>query len=186
MKSCILCGPTAVGKSSFVMRLADEYGFLRPRPFTTRTPRSHASFAREYDHFNPSQVASCRESGSILSESVLGETYGYSAMVPFVFVDNAKVALHALSNLAFAIRDQAPTDPLLILLRHPTEETMIRRIEERCGYDQSMTRQRLELSRHELRQADRFDHVLDVDCYESTFQVIVDLLRRDNEVAGQC
>jgi guanylate kinase len=122
-------------------------------------------------------VSACVDAGVVLAETVLGEIYGYPSMVPHLFVGDSRVTLQAVSTLAFRIKERAPTPPLLVVLRHPDEATMRRRVEDRYGTDLAEVEQRLSHGRAEMRKADQFDHILDVHSYEATFVRLLDLLR---------
>lgn len=157
-------------------RLASDYGYTYPKPFTTRQPRGLPSGIIEYDHLTYDEAAAAVTEGRALAEEVMGDLYGYSAAVPRLFVPKAKIALQATSRLALRIKALAPSEPVLVFLRHPDDDQMRNRLEQRYGYDQTVLSQRIGHAREELSRADSFDYDLTVDDYEAAFKRLLGVL----------
>jgi guanylate kinase len=186
MRACILSGPSAVGKTSFVARLVAEHGYIRPQPFTTRAPRAHRVDRGEYDHISQAQANALLRSGLVIAASVLDHTYGISAAVPFLFTPGARVGLHAASSIALEVRKRAVSRPLLVFLMHPDEDIMTRRIRERARAASGEFERRLAHAEIEMRHSHEFDHIIRVDSYEDSYQSLVELLRSAGAEGATC
>lgn len=177
MRSCVLSGPSVVGKTWYVRRLVQEHDFFSPRPLTTRPARPGILDLHEYDHLTRQQMHACLEADTVLAETTLAHTYAYWAGVPRLFVPGACVVLHALARLALRIRDEAPEAPLLIFLQHPSDALLRSRLKSRYGHDRERYEARLAHAEDEARHAEAFDHVITVDTYEEGFKALLEALR---------
>ena len=132
-RSVILSGPSVVGKTTFIARLVNEWQYYAPSPITTRPKRSSRNDTDEYRVITTSQMDACLQGNTLIAENALGHVYSYPVHVPFLFTGQSKVCLHALTSLGLRIHEQAIVKPLLVFLKHPSEEILRRRLADVLG-----------------------------------------------------
>jgi guanylate kinase len=182
-KLFVLSGPSGVGKSTVLRRLLERYpDHLRLSiSATTRSPRPGESDGVDYYFLSPEEFARRREAGEFLEAcEVFGHGHWYGTLRSEVTpIRNAQkwVILDIDVEGAEKVRRQLPGVPT-IFLRPSSEAELERRLRSRGTESEEAIERRLATARHELAQADRYQHQVINDTVDRAVDQISEILAR--------
>ena len=138
---------------------------------------------RDYRFVSPETFRRLIDEGAFLEwAEVFGHRYG-TLMAPIA--DALEAGRDALLEIdvqgAATVRDRMP-GAILIFLRPPSEEELLRRLRSRHTEDEAELARRLASARHEMEQAGWFHHVVvndDVERAAAEVAAIIDSARKE-------
>lgn len=173
-----MSGPSGVGKSTILKRLAEEIDYVFSVSATTREARSGEVDGVEY-HFIDADTFKAMIEGR---EFVEWATYGGNLYgTPIASVEDARasgnvVVLDIELDGARQVRSLFP-DALLIWINPPTFDELERRLTSRADTDPESVQKRLERAREDIALAPAlFDHVLVNDTVDRVTRRIHELV----------
>jgi guanylate kinase len=183
----VLAGPAGSGKSTLCNRLVAEVpGFSRVVTTTTRTPRPGEIDGVHYHFFTPEQfdaklsanaflewawVHGKRRYGTLAS-SVLDPMAAGQSLVISVDVQGVESFRRAAS--AYPLLGQRMTT-IFIMVDH---DRLIARMRERAQDDEAEIAGRMRTAERELREAQKFDFVIDSRTRDEDFAALLDILKQ--------
>ena len=183
----VLAGPAGSGKSTLCNRLVAEVpGFSRVVTTTTRTPRPGEIDGVHYHFFTPEQfdaklsanaflewawVHGKRRYGTLAS-SVLDPMAAGQSLVISVDVQGVESFRRAAS--AYPLLGQRMTT-IFIMVDH---DRLIARMRERAQDDEAEIAGRMRTAERELREAPKFDFVIDSRTRDEDFAALLDILKQ--------
>lgn len=158
----VISGPSGVGKSTILKRLAEDIDFVFSVSATTRTPRPGEIDGVDYHFVTDDQFKTMISAGEFVEwAQYSGHLYG----TPFASIDAARTAkavaiLDIELDGAKQVRGKFP-DALLIWINPPGFEELERRLRERDDTDAEAIERRLERARQDIDIAPAlFDDIL--------------------------
>lgn len=151
-----ISGPSAVGKDSGWVRLAESLGFVREVPFTTRAIRDGEVEGRDY-HFISTNKFQDMIKNDLLTEwdYTLNAYYGTALSLKNRLEQHDNVVIQVLGRMALRLKRQLP-DVQTVMLLTSDETTYIERLKTR-GCQGKELEARIAHREEELIHADLFD-----------------------------
>jgi guanylate kinase len=154
-----ISGPSTVGKDSTWARIAEEFGFSREVPFTTRPRRSSEVDGRDYHFVNAEEFRRMIKKEEVTAwDFILGNYYGTSLSLRTRVQSGEKVVLQVLGRMAIRLKSRLP-DVRTVMLQ-VSDQTMLRSRLELRGYQHEEIEDRLKLADEELIHSPMFDFVV--------------------------
>ena len=189
----ILAGPAGVGKSTLCDRLVGaDIGFARVVTSTTRAPREGEVNGVHYHFFTAAEFDARIAAGEFLEWAwVHGERrYGtLAASVLGPLLQGQSLVMSVDVQGVESLRRIAAANPLLsralatvfIVVDY---ERLRARIRERGKDDEQEIARRMATAEAELREAPKFDHVIESSTRDDDFAALVDILGRISRRRG--
>ncbi len=175
----VITGPSGAGKGTLLRELLRHVpGLEATVSATTRERRPGEEHGREYWFFSPEEFLARVERGEFLEhvEYVSGHRYGTLRSELDRIRREGRVPLLELETEgALRVRREVP-GALTIFISAPVAE-LERRLRERATESAGEIGERLALAREQLRQADRFDYVIENDDLERASAELIGLVR---------
>jgi guanylate kinase len=183
----VLAGPAGSGKSTLCDRLvAADMGFSRVVTSTTRAPRSGEEDGVHYHFFTPAQFDAKVAAGDFLewawvhgdrrygtlAASVLGPLLLGKSLVMSVDVQGVESLRRIAEKNPFLRR--VMTTVFIVVDR----ERLLARMRERGKDDEDEIARRMATAEAELREAAKFDHVIESQTRDEDFAEILAILRK--------
>jgi guanylate kinase len=183
----VLAGPAGSGKSTLCDRLvAANMGFTRVVTSTTRSPREGESNGVHYHFFTPAEFDSRVEAGEFLEWAwVHGErrygTLAASVLGPLLAGKNLVMSVDVQG--VESLRRIAATDPFLKRVMTTVfivvdYERLLARMRERGKDDEAEIARRMATAEAELREASKFDYVIESRTRNEDFSALLAILRK--------
>jgi guanylate kinase len=175
----VLAGPTAVGKGTVSAYIRDHFPEVKLSvSATTRPPRPGERDGVHYYFVSDAEFDRMIESGELLEWATVHNSYRYGTPrtpVEAALAAGNRVLLEIDLQGARSVR-QAMPDALLVFLRPPSWEELVRRLTGRGTESAEEQARRLETARVELAAQNEFDaRVVNADV-ESAAREVVDLM----------
>ena len=183
----VLAGPAGSGKSTLCDRLvAANLGFTRVVTSTTRSPRQGEADGVHYHFFTPAEFDARVAAGEFLewawvhgdrrygtlAASVLGPLLLGRDLVMSVDVQGVE-SLRAIAEKNPFLKRAMTT--IFIVVDH---ERLLARMRERGKDDEAEIARRMETAEAELREASKFDHVIESRTREEDFAALCAILKQ--------
>jgi guanylate kinase len=189
----VLAGPAGSGKSTLCDRLVDAgLGFSRVVTTTTRQPRPGEVNGVHYHFFTPVEFDAKVVAGEFLEWAwVHGErrygTLASSVLDPLAAGRDLVMSVDVQGVESF--RRAAAANPLLrramttifIVVDHAR---LLERMESRGHDDQAEIERRMATAEKELREASKFDHIIESRTRDDDFSALLAILERARLKAG--
>jgi guanylate kinase len=183
----VLAGPAGSGKSTLCDRLVAEVpGFSRVVTTTTRTPRPGEINGVHYHFFTPEQFdAKLAENAFLEWAWVHGQrrygTLAHSVLEPMARGQSLVISVDVQGVESF--RRAASAYPLLgrrmttifIMVDH---DRLVARMRERAQDDEAEIAGRMRTAERELREATKFDFVIDSRTRDEDFAALLEILAK--------
>jgi guanylate kinase len=182
----VLAGPAGSGKSTLCDRLvAEGLGFSRVVTSTTRSPREGEAHGVHYHFFTPAEFDRRVRAGEFLewawvhgdrrygtlSASVLGPLLLGKSLVMSVDVQGVESLRRIAAKDAFLRR--VMTTVFIVVDR----ERLLARMRERGKDDEAEIARRMATAEAELREAGKFDYVIESKTRDEDFEALLGILR---------
>ena len=183
----VLAGPAGSGKSTLCDRLvAAGLGFSRVVTGTTRQPREGEAHGVHYHFFTPAEFDRRAQAGEFLewawvhgdrrygtlAASVLGPLLLGKSLVMSVDVQGVESLRRIAARDGFLRRVMAT---VFILV---DRERLLLRMRERGKDDEAEIARRMATAEAELREAGKFDYVIESKTRDEDFEALLGILRR--------
>jgi guanylate kinase len=183
----VLAGPAGSGKSTLCDRLVDaDMGFSRVVTSTTRAPRSGEEDGVHYHFFTPAQFDAKVAAGDFLEWAwVHGDrrygTLAASVLGPLLLGKNLVMSVDVQG--VESLRRIAAENPFLKRVMTTVfivvdRERLLARMRERGKDDEEEIARRMATADAELREATKFDHVIESQTRDEDFAEILEILRK--------
>jgi guanylate kinase len=183
----VLAGPAGSGKSTLCDRLvAADMGFTRVVTSTTRAPRSGEENGLHYHFFTPEAFDTKVKAGEFLEWAwVHGDrrygTLAASVLGPILL--GKKLVMSVDVQGVASLRAIASKNPFLqrvmttvfIVVDH---ERLLARMRERGQDNEAEIARRMETAEAELREAKKFDYVIESQTRDEDFAALLAILRK--------
>ena len=183
----VLAGPAGSGKSTLCDRLVAEVpGFSRVVTTTTRTPRPGEINGVHYHFFTPEQFDAKLAANAFLEWAWVHGKRRYGTLTSSVREPMARGQSLVISvdvQGVESFRRAAAADPLLgrrmttifIMVDH---DRLVARMRERAQDDEAEIAGRMRTAERELREAPKFDFVIDSRTRDEEFAALLELLAK--------
>ena len=183
----VLAGPAGSGKSTLCDRLVDEDpAFTRVVTSTTRAPRQGEENGVHYHFFTPKEFDDKVKAGEFLewawvhgdrrygtlSASVLGPLLLGKNLVMSVDVQGVESFRRLAAKNPFLKRAMAT---IFIVVDH---KRLLSRMRERGKDDEAEIARRMETAEAELREAPKFDYIIESRTRDEDFAALLAILRK--------
>ncbi|HZZ17977.1 MAG TPA: guanylate kinase [Opitutaceae bacterium] len=183
----VLAGPAGSGKSTLCDRLvAADMGFTRVVTSTTRSPRKGEEHGVHYHFFTPEAFDAKVKAGEFLEWAwVHGDrrygTLAASVLGPILL--GKKLVMSVDVQGVASLRAIAAKNPFLqrvmatifIVVDH---ERLLARMRERGHDDETEIARRMETAEAELREAKKFDYVIESQTRDEDFAALLAILKK--------
>ena len=181
----VLAGPAGSGKSTLCDRLVDaDMGFSRVVTSTTRAPRSGEEDGVHYHFFTPAQFDAKVAAGDFLEWAwVHGDrrygTLAASVLGPLLLGKNLVMSVDVQG--VESLRRIAAQNPFLKRVMTTVfivvdRERLLARMRERGKDDEDEIARRMATAEAELREASKFDHVIESRTRDEDFAEVLEIL----------
>ncbi len=170
--------PSGAGKTTIVRKLAQKYGqMVISISATTRAKRPNEKNGKDYFFLTEAEFKQAIARNAFLEyEEVFGNYYGTLKSTVEEFRSRSKVVLFDIDvNGALAVKRYDP-EALLIFIKPPSKEELIRRLKGRKSESEAAIKKRLERLDFEYGKADKFDHIVVNDNLETAIKEIESIL----------
>ncbi len=154
--------PSGAGKTSLIKSLVARHKELVISiSATTRQKRQNEIDKKDYFFISETKFNEEIESGSFLEyEQVHGDFYGTLKKTVEDYLQKKKIVVFDIDvNGALSIKEKYP-ETLLIFIKAPTEDELIRRLKGRNSEETVIIKKRLERLPFEYDQSKKFDYVI--------------------------
>lgn len=154
--------PSGAGKTSLIKSLVARHKELVISiSATTRQKRQNEIDKKDYFFISETKFKEEIESGSFLEyEQVHGDFYGTLKKTVEDYLQKKKIVVFDIDvNGALSIKEKYP-ETLLIFIKAPTEDELIRRLKGRNSEETVIIKKRLERLPFEYDQSKKFDYVI--------------------------
>lgn len=183
----IVAAPSGAGKSSFVERLAREMPILADTvTFTTRSMRVGESEGQPYHFVTRERFLDLVNQGFFVEwAEVHANLYG----TPLYQIEDAwKVSRVVIMDVdvqgAATFKAKYPSDAATIFILPPSIEELRRRVMKRDGGQTKDIELRMKNAAHEVSFANRFDHQVVNDDFETSYNEFKRLVQKLIETKG--
>jgi guanylate kinase len=176
----VIAGPSGVGKGTVVRRVLELVPDLRLSvSATTRAPRPVERDGVDYRFVSDATFDRMIADGELLEwAEIFGHRSGTPAgPIEVALAEGRDVLLEIDVQGAAQVRETMP-QAVLILLAPPTLAELERRLRSRGTEDEERLARRLATAEEELRQAERFDHVVVNDDLEEASSQVAAIIER--------
>jgi guanylate kinase len=181
----VLAGPAGSGKSTLCDRLVDaDMGFSRVVTSTTRAPRAGEEDGVHYHFFTPAQFDAKVAAGDFLEWAwVHGDrrygTLAASVLGPLLLGKNLVMSVDVQG--VESLRRIAAQNPFLKRVMTTVfivvdRERLLARMRERGKDDEDEIARRMATAEAELREASKFDHVIESRTRDEDFAEVLEIL----------
>jgi guanylate kinase len=183
----VLAGPAGSGKSTLCDRLVEaDIGYSRVVTSTTRAPRLGEQNGVHYHFFTPAEFDARLAAGEFLEWAwVHGErrygTLAASVLGPLLLGQSLvmSVDVQGVESLRrLALRNPLLARALATVFIMVDRERLAARIRERGKDDEAEIARRMATAEAELREAPKFDFVIESRTRDDDFAALLDILRR--------
>jgi guanylate kinase len=183
----VLAGPAGSGKSTLCDRLvAANMGFARVVTTTTRAPRSGEADGVHYHFFTPKEFDAKVAAGAFLEWAwVHGErrygTLSSSVLGPLLLGKNLVMSVDVQG--VESLRKIAAKNPFLAramtsVFINVDHERLLARMRERGKDDEAEIARRMETAEAELREAKKFDFIIESQTRDEDFAALRAILKK--------
>jgi guanylate kinase len=183
----VLAGPAGSGKSTLCDRLvAADMGFARVVTTTTRSPRAGEANGIHYHFFTPKEFDAKVAAGAFLEWAwVHGErrygTLSSSVLGPLLLGKNLVMSVDVQG--VESLRKIAAKNPFLAramtsVFINVDHERLMARMRERGKDDEAEIARRMETAEAELREAGKFDFVIESQTRDEDFAALRAILKK--------
>jgi guanylate kinase len=182
----VITGTSGAGKGTLVTKLLERVPEVELAvSATTRELRPGEANGREYWFLSHEEFARRLEQGEFLEH--IDFPWGQRSGTLWSELERISAAGRApLLELetygALVVRDEVPGS-VTIFVKAPSFDELERRLRERATESAGEIGERLELARQQLAQEDEFDHVVVNDDLERATAELVEIVRRELDVA---
>jgi guanylate kinase len=177
----ILSAPSGAGKTTIAHRMLERFPALRFSVSATTRPRRPAERdGVDYHFLTPERFDSLiAEGGFVEYEEVFGNRYGtLVAEVDRAVAEGAHLLFDVDVKGALSLLARYGEQAVLIFIRPPDRETLLRRLRARHTDSEEVIAQRLHRMDWELEQAPRFRHSVVNDDLETAVADVAAIIER--------
>jgi len=175
----VLSGPSGVGKNTVADGVCRDGAAVRAVTATTRSPKEGERDEEDYFFVPEETFQEWVEEGRLLEHAeYVGNRYGTPAFSVNRALKKAPAVLLVIEvQGALQIKERWP-EVNLIFIAPPSEEELKRRLMARGRDAEEDIEDRLARAREEMKQSERYDHVVVNDTLEDAVKKVKELIRR--------
>lgn len=181
-KVVVLTAPSGAGKTTIAKKLLNELSWLRfSVSATTRAPRAHEVHGRDYYFLSNETFDSYIEEGQFLEweEFYKGTRYGTLRSSVEEKLQNGFFVLFDVEvKGAVSLKNVYGAHCLSLFIKPPDLQTLRSRLLSRGTESEKTLQTRMQRAEMELQQAQKFDHVITNDDFETAYARVRSLLER--------
>jgi len=181
-KVIIISSPSGCGKDTIVSALLKTIPHSRRIiTSTTRIPRQYEEHGKNYYFISRDEFLHLIEKNQFLEwQDVHGELYGTTydeiqkeSSVSFIILDVLG---------AMRIKKILSDKPILVFLKPPSKEELIRRLQKRSTESDNQIKKRMERYDMELHMSNLFDYTIVNNTIEETSSILIDIIENKNNI----
>lgn len=154
-----ISGPSTIGKDSSWLKIAEQLGYKKLLPFTSRKKREGEIEGRNHFYISTEEFQRLIKDKKLMEwDFIMGNYYGTSKEYENKIISNESIVIDILSKMAIRLKHRLP-NIITILLLTSDKNTLGGRLIKR-GYEGEELRQRTNHCADEEAHAALFDHVI--------------------------
>jgi guanylate kinase len=181
----VVTGPSGAGKGTLISLVLPRFPLLRAAvSATTRPRRDGERDGVDYWFLTDGEFTRrCDEGGFLESVSYVGHRYGtLVSEIERIREEGCAPLLELETKGATEVKEKVP-GAVTIFVTAPVEE-LERRLRERATESSGVIGERIDLARRQLREADRFDYVIENDDLSSAAARLAAVVERELDRAA--
>ena len=180
-KVIVISGPSGSGKTTICKRILNVFPeFTYSISVTTRQKRGNETEGKDYYFVCRNKFMEMIDNGEFIEwEEVHGNLYGslYSD-VEKKLDENAGIIMDIDPNGGLSIKGKYP-DAILIFLRAPSIETLMKRLKKRKTEDSEDINLRIERVKEEYELSKRYDYVIENKVLDEAVQRVTEIIKEN-------
>lgn len=178
-KLIVFSSPSGGGKSTIVKMLLEKFEKLKlSTSATTRLPREGEIDGKHYFFLSQSEFKEMIDTEKLIEwEEIFNNYYGTPKSELEIAENEGKCLIFDIDvKGALSIKYKYPDESLLIFIKPPSKEELIRRLRFRGTESEEQIERRMQRAEFEMSEADEFDFVVINDSLERAFVEVSDIL----------
>lgn len=176
----VLSSPSGGGKTTVINKLkSEECDFQYSISMTTRPPRNGEQNGRDYWFVNEKEFQRKIKNDALIEFEKVHDWYYGTPRQPIIeWLEQGQVVLLDLDVFgALQLKNQFDSETLLIFIKPPNEQVLLKRLKNRSTESSAQISKRLERVPKEMDKAEEFDEIVINDDLNKTINKVKQLIK---------